>query len=361
MPGYRSGFAAGDPDVIAALKRYRPNVGVAPQEFVQRASIAAWEDEAHVVEVRDRYRAKRDALLPALLAAGFADVGGPATFFLWLRAPAGERRRGVRGAAAGAAASFARPARTSALAAPGTCGSRSCRRSEACARAAARPPALVGVQRLGLSSPHEPRSRQDLDGPGRRCCGGTAGRRRRRAPRALTTSPSGVVTRVPAGDVEAGLDDAVVAQRDPEAAVGAEQAALADRDDARAAARQRAHDRGPAAHVAPSPTTTPGLMRPSTIDAPSVPALKFTKPSCMTVVPAARCAPRRTRSASAIRTPDGHDVVGHARELVDAGDLRAARPAARARSRGRGELGEVAPGRGSSRPRWSARRRCRRG
>ncbi|SKT56476.1 Uncharacterised protein [Mycobacteroides abscessus subsp. abscessus] len=46
-------------------------------------------------------------------------------------------------------------------------------------------------------------------------------------------------------------------------------------------------------------------MRPSTIDAPSVPALKFTKPSCITVVPGARCAPRRTRSASAIRTPVG--------------------------------------------------------
>ena len=55
----------------------------------------------------------------------------------------------------------------------------------------------------------------------------------------------------------------------------------------------------------PSPTTTPALIRPSTIEVPSVPALKLTKPSCMTVVPSARCAPSRTRSASAIRTPDG--------------------------------------------------------
>ena len=55
----------------------------------------------------------------------------------------------------------------------------------------------------------------------------------------------------------------------------------------------------------PSPTTTPDEIRPSIIDVPSVPALKFTKPSCITVVPSARCAPRRTRSASAIRTPDG--------------------------------------------------------
>ena len=46
-------------------------------------------------------------------------------------------------------------------------------------------------------------------------------------------------------------------------------------------------------------------MRPSTMADPSVPALKLTKPSCMTVVPSARCAPSRTRAASATRTPLG--------------------------------------------------------
>jgi succinyldiaminopimelate transaminase len=90
MPGYRSGFVAGDPQLIAALKKYRPNVGVAPQEFVQLASIAAWDDDRHVEEVRARYRTKRDLLWPALQAAGFRDAGGPATFFLWLATPGGE-------------------------------------------------------------------------------------------------------------------------------------------------------------------------------------------------------------------------------------------------------------------------------
>jgi aspartate/methionine/tyrosine aminotransferase len=90
MPGYRSGFVAGDPALIAALKKYRPNVGTAPQEFVQRASVVAWEDEAHVDAVRARYRTKRDLLWPALQDAGFRDVGGPATFFLWLATPEGE-------------------------------------------------------------------------------------------------------------------------------------------------------------------------------------------------------------------------------------------------------------------------------
>ena len=55
----------------------------------------------------------------------------------------------------------------------------------------------------------------------------------------------------------------------------------------------------------PSPTTTPCEIRPSIMEAPTVPALKLTKPSCMTVVPGARWAPRRTREASAMRTPAG--------------------------------------------------------
>jgi succinyldiaminopimelate transaminase len=86
MPGYRSGFAAGDPELIALLKRYRPNVGVAPQAFVQRAAIAAWSDEEHVEHVRAGYRAKRDALLGVLESGGLRSAGGDATFFLWLDA-----------------------------------------------------------------------------------------------------------------------------------------------------------------------------------------------------------------------------------------------------------------------------------
>jgi succinyldiaminopimelate transaminase len=89
MPGYRSGFAAGDSEIVAAMKRYRPNVGVAPQTFVQRAAIAAWSDEEHVEQTRDRYRAKHAALAPALAAAGLEPSGGNATFFLWLRVPGG--------------------------------------------------------------------------------------------------------------------------------------------------------------------------------------------------------------------------------------------------------------------------------
>jgi len=90
MTGYRSGFAAGSPEVIAALRQYRPTVGTAPQEFVQRASVVAWGDEAHVARTREAYRRKRDALLPTLERKAIRVAGSNATMYLWLEAPAGE-------------------------------------------------------------------------------------------------------------------------------------------------------------------------------------------------------------------------------------------------------------------------------
>jgi succinyldiaminopimelate transaminase len=87
MTGYRSGFVAAPPDVIAALKAYRPTVGTAPQEFVQRASVVAWNDERHVAETRARYRAKRDVLIPAIEAKGWEIVASDATMYLWVVGP----------------------------------------------------------------------------------------------------------------------------------------------------------------------------------------------------------------------------------------------------------------------------------
>jgi len=87
MTGYRSGFVAGPPEIVAALKAYRPTVGTAPQEFVQRASVAAWNDERHVEETRARYRAKREVLMPALLSCGWEIVASEATMYLWVVGP----------------------------------------------------------------------------------------------------------------------------------------------------------------------------------------------------------------------------------------------------------------------------------
>jgi succinyldiaminopimelate transaminase len=91
MTGYRSGFVAGSPELIAALRQYRPSVGTAPQEFVQRASVVAWNDEEHVERTREIYRRKREVLLPALARKGIRVAGSEAAMYLWLEVPAGER------------------------------------------------------------------------------------------------------------------------------------------------------------------------------------------------------------------------------------------------------------------------------
>ena len=84
MTGYRSGFICAPVEIADALRSFRPTVGTAPQEFVQRASVAAWSDDAHVEDVRAIYRRKRETLLPALEAAGLRLAGSTATFYLWL-------------------------------------------------------------------------------------------------------------------------------------------------------------------------------------------------------------------------------------------------------------------------------------
>jgi acetylornithine aminotransferase len=84
MTGYRSGFVCASAEIGDALRAFRPTVGTAPQEFVQRASVAAWSDERHVADVRALYRRKRDTLLPALEERGLRLAGSAATFYLWV-------------------------------------------------------------------------------------------------------------------------------------------------------------------------------------------------------------------------------------------------------------------------------------
>jgi acetylornithine aminotransferase len=84
MTGYRSGFVCAPPEIGDALRSFRPTVGTAPQEFVQRASVAAWSDDGHVDDVRAIYRRKRETVLPALEERGLRLAGSEATFYLWL-------------------------------------------------------------------------------------------------------------------------------------------------------------------------------------------------------------------------------------------------------------------------------------
>jgi len=86
VPGMRSGFVAGDAALIQAFLLYRTYHGSAMSPVVQAASIAAWGDEAHVVENRQRYREKFAQATPLL--AGVMDVALPdAGFYLWAKVP----------------------------------------------------------------------------------------------------------------------------------------------------------------------------------------------------------------------------------------------------------------------------------
>ena len=92
VPGMRSGFVAGDAGLVAAFLQYRTYHGSAMSPAVQAASIAAWQDERHVVENRRLYRQKFDAVVPLIAAA--APVERPeAGFYLWLAVPDGDDRR----------------------------------------------------------------------------------------------------------------------------------------------------------------------------------------------------------------------------------------------------------------------------
>jgi succinyldiaminopimelate transaminase len=84
MTGYRSGFVAAPADVISALRTYRPSTGAAPQEFVQRASVVAWDDEDHVARTREAYRRKREVLLAVLERRGWRVAASGATMYLWV-------------------------------------------------------------------------------------------------------------------------------------------------------------------------------------------------------------------------------------------------------------------------------------
>lgn len=86
LPGLRSGFVAGDADILKSFLLYRTYHGCAMPVQTQLASVAAWNDEAHVKANRDLYREKFDAVLRVL--DGVLDVQRPdGGFYLWAKTP----------------------------------------------------------------------------------------------------------------------------------------------------------------------------------------------------------------------------------------------------------------------------------
>ncbi|MEQ1589221.1 MAG: succinyldiaminopimelate transaminase [Gallionella sp.] len=86
VPGMRSGFVAGDAEVIAKFALYRTYHGSAMNPAIQAASIAAWNDETHVAENRRLYAEKFSKVIEILkpvLPVVMPDAG----FYLWIRTP----------------------------------------------------------------------------------------------------------------------------------------------------------------------------------------------------------------------------------------------------------------------------------
>jgi succinyldiaminopimelate transaminase len=88
LAGYRAGFVVGDPALVNRLTELRKQGGLTVPHPVQQAMVAASSDDAHIATQRERYRARRARLWPALEAAGFRIDESAAGIYLW--ATAGE-------------------------------------------------------------------------------------------------------------------------------------------------------------------------------------------------------------------------------------------------------------------------------
>ncbi|MBI3213843.1 MAG: succinyldiaminopimelate transaminase [Mycobacterium sp.] len=83
LAGYRAGFVAGDPALVAELLAVRKHAGMMVPTPVQAAMVAALDDDAHEVAQRQRYARRRDVLLPAVRKAGFTVDHSEAGLYLW--------------------------------------------------------------------------------------------------------------------------------------------------------------------------------------------------------------------------------------------------------------------------------------
>lgn len=86
VPGMRSGFVAGDAEILRQFLLYRTYHGSAMSPVYQAASLAAWQDETHVVTNRQRYREKFAAVTP-ILSRCLATQMPDAAFYLWAKTP----------------------------------------------------------------------------------------------------------------------------------------------------------------------------------------------------------------------------------------------------------------------------------
>ncbi len=83
LAGYRAAIMAGDASLIDRILQVRKHLGLIPPAPIQAALTAVLDDDDHVALQKERYRARRDVLLPAVLAAGFRVEHSEAGLYLW--------------------------------------------------------------------------------------------------------------------------------------------------------------------------------------------------------------------------------------------------------------------------------------
>lgn len=96
VPGLRSGFVAGDESIIEKFTLYRTYHGCAMNPAVQSASIAAWNDEQHVIENRVLYTEKFKAVVPLLNSKNLQIEMPDAAFYLWAKSTLSDTELAVK-------------------------------------------------------------------------------------------------------------------------------------------------------------------------------------------------------------------------------------------------------------------------
>ena len=89
MTGYRSGFVAGDPELIEHFRGFRNTVGTATPDLIQLAALESWDDDQHVAKRRQVFAEKRSLTEAFCKDLGLTITPNEATFYYWIEAPGG--------------------------------------------------------------------------------------------------------------------------------------------------------------------------------------------------------------------------------------------------------------------------------
>ncbi len=90
MTGYRTGFIAGDPAVIAQYRNWRAHMGVGSPAFIEQAAAMAWQNDSHVAVRRAAFAQKYRLLAEGLARLGIAMLPSQAGLYLWAEVPGGQ-------------------------------------------------------------------------------------------------------------------------------------------------------------------------------------------------------------------------------------------------------------------------------